>query len=53
MTRRTQTYVAGDWDGDNDAIQQLKSGMKSNVGVCPSMMFMRKPSHEIVARTAA
>lgn len=23
MTRRTQTYVAGDWDGDNDAILQV------------------------------
>lgn len=30
MTRRTQTYVAGDWDGDNDAILQLKKWNESD-----------------------
>lgn len=24
MTKRTLTYVAGDWDGDRDAVEQLK-----------------------------
>ncbi len=23
MVRRTKTYIAGDWDGDKDAINQL------------------------------
>lgn len=30
MAKRTQTYVAGDWDGDNDAIEQLKTWNKSD-----------------------
>lgn len=30
MKRRTQTYVAGDWDGDKDAIQQLKKWNESD-----------------------
>ena len=24
MYYRTRTYLAGDWDGDNDLIQQIK-----------------------------
>lgn len=30
MTRRTRTYIAGDWTGDNDAIEQLRKWNDSN-----------------------
>lgn len=30
MTKRTQTYVAGDWDGDRDAVEQLKKWNNSD-----------------------
>ena len=30
MTYRTKTYIAGDWDGDRDAINQLHKWNDSN-----------------------
>jgi hypothetical protein len=30
MVNRTRTYIAGDWDGDKDAIQQLYKWNESN-----------------------
>ncbi|RVU78436.1 TIR domain-containing protein [Pantoea dispersa] len=30
MVYRTKTYIAGEWDGDQDAIQQLKKWNSSN-----------------------
>lgn len=30
MVYRTQTYIAGDWDGDRDAVDQLKRWNNSN-----------------------
>lgn len=30
MVYRTKTYIAGEWDGDRDAIQQLYSWNDSN-----------------------
>ena len=37
---RTKTYVAGEWSGDSDAIEQLYNGMKEIGGVFISMMRM-------------
>jgi len=30
MTYRTKTYIAADWDGDNDAVEQLRKWNDSN-----------------------
>ena len=30
MTYRTRTYIAAEWDGDNDAVQQLHKWNNSN-----------------------
>lgn len=31
MTKRTKTYLAGDWTGDKDLIDKLMNGMVQNL----------------------
>ena len=33
MTYRTKTYIAAEWEGENDAIEQLKNGIIVIFGV--------------------
>ncbi len=32
MVYRTRTYLAGDWTGDKNAIDQLQNGMTASIG---------------------
>lgn len=41
MANRTKTYIAGDWDHDKDAVDQLYKWKEGKSGVLIFMMHMK------------